>query len=73
MNLSLGWPVTKEQFREVANYAGVLEVEDYFLDARFERECERMISNTEKIEPEYCIHVAAFLFLNTRFSLQAVV
>ena len=60
MNLSLGWPVTEEQLREVANRAGVLEVEDNFLDARFRRECERLIPNTEKIEPEDC--VAAFLF-----------
>lgn len=60
MNLSLGWPVTEEQLREVANHAGVLEVEDNFLDARFRRECERLIPNTEKIEPEDC--VAAFLF-----------
>lgn len=60
MNLSLGWPVTEEQLREAANHAGVLEVEDNFLDARFRRECERLIPNTEKIEPEDC--VAAFLF-----------
>ena len=25
MNLSLGWPVTEEQLREVANHAGVIE------------------------------------------------
>ena len=60
MNLSLGWPVTEEQLREAANHTGVLEVEDNFLDARFRRECERLIPNTEKIEPEDC--VAAFLF-----------
>ena len=60
MNLSLGWPVTEEQLREVASHAGVLEVEDNFLDARFRRECEHLIPNTEKIEPEDC--VAAFLF-----------
>ena len=56
MNLSLGWPVTEEQLREV--------VEDDFPDR-----CkipERMWTldsqqlNTEKIEPEDC--VAAFLF-----------
>ena len=46
MNLSLGWPITEEQLREVANHAGVLEVEDYFLDARFRRECERLITNS---------------------------
>ena len=71
MNLSLGWLVTEEQLREVANHAGVLEVEDDFLDARFRRECERLIPNTEKIEPEDC--VAAFLFLKTHFSSQALV
>ena len=45
--LSLGWPVAEEQLREVANHAGVLEVEDDFLDARFRRECERLIPNTK--------------------------
>ena len=40
--------------------AGVLEVEDDFLDARFRRECDLLIPNIEKIEPEDC--VAAFLF-----------
>lgn len=44
-NFSLGWPVTEEHLREVANYAGVLEVEDDFLDARFRGECERLIPN----------------------------
>jgi len=46
-------------------------VEDDFLDARFREECERLIPNTEKIEPEDC--VTAFLFLKTHFSLQASV
>ena len=59
MNLSLGWPVTREQLREVVNHDGVLEVEDNFLDARFRRECGHLIPNTEKIEPEDC---ATFLF-----------
>ena len=70
-NFSLGWPVTEEHLREVANYAGVLEVEDDFLDARFRGECERLIPNTEKIEPEDCVR--AFLFLKTHFSLQVSV
>lgn len=61
MNLSLGWPITEEHLREEVNYAGVLEVEDDFLDARFQRECERLNSKTEKIGPEECVIV--FLFL----------
>lgn len=32
--MSVGWPVTEEQLQDVAGHAGVLEVEDDFLDAR---------------------------------------
>lgn len=66
--MSVGWPVSEEQLKQVATHAGVLEIDD-FLDARFRRECERLIPKTEEIRPEDCVD--AFLFLKTHFSLPA--
>ncbi|KAJ7390269.1 hypothetical protein OS493_026144 [Desmophyllum pertusum] len=69
--LSLGWPVSEEQLEQVAAHAGVLEVDDDYLDARFRGECERLIPKTEEIKPEDCVD--AFLFLKTHFSLPATI
>ena len=35
--MSVGWPVSEEQLKQVAAHAGVLEIDDDFLDARFRR------------------------------------
>ena len=56
---------------EVATHTGVLELDDDFLDARFRRECERLIPKTEEIKSENCATI--LLFLKTHFSLPATV
>ena len=66
--MSVGWPVSEGQIKQVAAHAGVLEIDD-FLDARFRGECERLTPKTEEIRLEDCVD--AFLFLKTHFSLPA--
>lgn len=65
--MSVGWPITEGQLEQVAAHAGVLEIPDDFLDARFREECERWIPKTEEIKPDECVD--AFLFLKAHFSL----
>ena len=53
---------------EVAEYSGVLEVGNDFLDAAFRAQCERLLPPTEDIKPDECI--TAFMYLKQNLSLQ---
>ena len=63
-----GWDVTEQQLMEVAEYSGVLEVGNDFLDAAFRAQCERLLPSTEDIKPDECI--TAFMFLKQNLPLQ---
>ena len=62
--------MTEEQLQEVAAHAGVLEIDDDFLEAPFRNECERLIPDILEIQPEECAE--AFIYLKQNFDLSQV-
>ncbi|XP_020917211.1 uncharacterized protein LOC110254544 [Exaiptasia diaphana] len=60
-----GFPVTVDQLKEVAEFSGVLEVEDNFLDPEFRLKCNELVPNVEEIEPKDCRK--AYLHLKKNF------
>jgi hypothetical protein len=61
----LGWPVTYEQIKDVAEMSQVLEVDKYFLEADFRSKCEECIPFPEQVEPEQWAD--AFIYLKDKF------
>jgi hypothetical protein len=57
----VGWKVSDEQLREVAELSGVLQVHDDYLDSVFRAQCERLLPDPSNLEPADC--GTAFLFL----------
>lgn len=62
-----GLAVIEEQLREVAEFANVLDGTDDYLPEDFRQECQRLLPNTEDIEPDQAAN--AFLYLKANFSL----
>lgn len=58
--------MTDEQLQEASSHAGILDLEDDFLDAAFRRRCESLLPKTEKIEPKDC--ATAFIYLKENFN-----
>ena len=58
--------MTDEQLQEAATHAGILDLEDDYLDAAFRRSCETLLQKTEKIEPKDC--ASAFIYLKENFN-----
>ena len=66
--LCIGLPVTIEQLQKVAEYSGVLEVEDDFLEPAFRLKCQQVIPDVEEIEAKDCRK--AYLYLREHFPAQ---
>ena len=62
-----GFAVTEEQLREVAELANVLDGTADYLPEDFRQECQRLLPNTEDVEPAQAAN--AFLYLKANFSL----
>ncbi|KAK3747967.1 hypothetical protein QZH41_019446 [Actinostola sp. cb2023] len=60
-----GLPISENQLEEAAQHAGVLDVEDDFLEPAFRLECERWIPDVKKIHPQDC--KTAYLYLKQNF------
>lgn len=62
-----GHVITEEQLREVAEFSGVLDNTDDFLDDTFRQECQRHIPDTDDIKPAQASN--AYLFLRDNFDV----
>ena len=60
-----GWPVTEEQFEDVAKYSEVLETGSDFLEEDVRKACEDIIPFPERVEPTECMD--AFVHLKNNF------
>ena len=63
---SLGWPVTEEQLKDVAEVSQVLEADQDFLEPEFKSKCEEHIPFPEQVQPEQCAD--AFIYLKEKFA-----
>lgn len=62
-----GHVITEEQLREVAEFSGVLDNTDDFLDDTFRQECQRHILDTDDIKPAQASN--AYWFLRDNFDV----
>ena len=61
----LGREVTEEQLKEAAFHAGVLDIEDDYLEPDFRARCEGIIPHPSDVEPNDCVD--AFVYLKEHF------
>lgn len=62
-----GWPISEDDLKKVANYSGVLECGEDFLEIPIREECERWVPNVEDVNPDDWTD--AYLYVRENFSL----
>ncbi len=62
----LGFPLTEELVKNVAEESGVLELTDNFISAEFRAKCISIIPYPDQVEPNECYD--AFIYLKTNFN-----
>lgn len=60
-----GFPITEQEFVEVADLSKVLNHTDDYLEPNFRMECKRHIPDTDEIEPAKAAN--AYLYLRAKF------
>lgn len=61
LTLFLGWPVTEDQLKDVAELSGVLELDDDFIESEYREKCERIIPFPGDVEPDQCADAYVYL------------
>lgn len=62
---NLGFPITEEQLKDVAETSGVLKVSQDFISPEFRAQCLSIIPYPDQVEPNECYD--AFIYLKTAF------
>ena len=57
----VGWPITEQQLKDVAEMSEVLEIEQDFVESKFRSICERAIPFPEQVEPDQCADASIYL------------